>query len=150
MASCQNGPTRHAYAWQKGPFWQDTLALWTGFSLGVSRLPHHIWWWSRISRSCWVMGPWGLLILSGILQDKGEVGILFCVFRRPPPQHASCRQQKSTILFKVSITAAALFLRCPYWINRPWEIFNHRVLHFRHPSKFSSILLAEGNIYIEK
>ena len=27
MESCQNGPTRHAYAWQIGPFWQDTLDL---------------------------------------------------------------------------------------------------------------------------
>ena len=24
MVSCQKGPTRHAYAWQIGPFWQDT------------------------------------------------------------------------------------------------------------------------------
>ena len=23
--SCQNGPTRHAYTWQIGPFWQDTF-----------------------------------------------------------------------------------------------------------------------------
>ena len=28
MVSCQKGPTRHAYAWQIGPFWQDTLHLW--------------------------------------------------------------------------------------------------------------------------
>ena len=27
MVSCQKGPTRHAYAWQIGPFWQDTLEL---------------------------------------------------------------------------------------------------------------------------
>ena len=27
--SCQKGPTRHAYAWQIGPFWQDTLDVWT-------------------------------------------------------------------------------------------------------------------------
>ena len=27
MVSCQNNPTRHAYAWQIGPFWQDTLEL---------------------------------------------------------------------------------------------------------------------------
>ena len=26
--SCQKGPTRHAYAWQIGPFWQDTLDVW--------------------------------------------------------------------------------------------------------------------------
>ena len=32
--SCQKGPTRHAYAWQIGPFWQDTLDIslstWSG------------------------------------------------------------------------------------------------------------------------
>ena len=27
MVSCQKGPTRHAYAWQIGPFWQDTLQI---------------------------------------------------------------------------------------------------------------------------
>ena len=27
VVSCQKGPTRHAYAWQIGPFWQDTLDL---------------------------------------------------------------------------------------------------------------------------
>ena len=27
MVSCQKGPTRHAYAWQLGPFWQDTLDI---------------------------------------------------------------------------------------------------------------------------
>ena len=27
MVSCQKGPTRHAYAWQMGPFWQDTLVF---------------------------------------------------------------------------------------------------------------------------
>ena len=25
MVSCQKGPTHHAYTWQIGPFWQDTL-----------------------------------------------------------------------------------------------------------------------------
>ena len=28
MVSCQKGPTRHAYAWQIGPFWQETLDMW--------------------------------------------------------------------------------------------------------------------------
>ena len=28
MVSCQKGPTRHAYAWQIGSFWQDTLGMW--------------------------------------------------------------------------------------------------------------------------
>ena len=28
MVSCQKGPTRHAYSWQIGPFWQDTLDNW--------------------------------------------------------------------------------------------------------------------------
>ena len=34
MVSCQKGPTRHAYAWQIGPFWQDTLDVPDG-SLGL-------------------------------------------------------------------------------------------------------------------
>ena len=33
MVSCQKGPTRHAYAWQIGPFWQDTLEITTNFDL---------------------------------------------------------------------------------------------------------------------
>ena len=35
MVSCQKGPTRHAYAWQIGPFWQDTLNL------------NHIWGYTK-------------------------------------------------------------------------------------------------------
>ena len=27
MVSCQKGPTRHAYAWLIGPFWQDTPVM---------------------------------------------------------------------------------------------------------------------------
>ena len=27
MVSCQKGPTRHAYVWQIGPFWQDNLEM---------------------------------------------------------------------------------------------------------------------------
>ena len=41
MVSCQTGPTHHAYAWQIGPFWQDTLdyetGLWTVNSLTPER-----------------------------------------------------------------------------------------------------------------
>ena len=29
MVSCQKGPTRHAYAWQIGPFLQDTIDICT-------------------------------------------------------------------------------------------------------------------------
>ena len=31
MVSCEKGPTRHAYAWQIGSFWQDTLEMQQGF-----------------------------------------------------------------------------------------------------------------------
>ena len=30
MVSCQKGPTCHAYTWQIGPFWQDTLKIMQG------------------------------------------------------------------------------------------------------------------------
>ena len=38
MVSYQKGPTRHAYAWQIGPFWQDTLDIGTIGDKRISRL----------------------------------------------------------------------------------------------------------------
>ena len=41
MVSCQKGPTRHTYAWQIGPFWQDIpsmYAYWTNVVSGESRV----------------------------------------------------------------------------------------------------------------
>ena len=32
-ASCQKGTTRHVYAWQIGPFWQDSLDICTYISI---------------------------------------------------------------------------------------------------------------------
>ena len=29
MVSCKKAPPRHAYAWRIGPFWQDTLDVWS-------------------------------------------------------------------------------------------------------------------------
>ena len=45
MVSCQRGPTCHAYAWQIGPFWQDTLDLGLGLEWGWREvaLPSQIW-----------------------------------------------------------------------------------------------------------
>ena len=37
MVYCQKGPTRHAYTWQTGPFWQDTLV----FNFPTSSLGKH-------------------------------------------------------------------------------------------------------------
>ena len=34
MVSCQKGPTRHAYAWQIGPFWHDILDMCWCFKAG--------------------------------------------------------------------------------------------------------------------
>ena len=38
MVSCQKDPTRRAYAWQIGPFWQDTLQIY--LSLPYKHLYH--------------------------------------------------------------------------------------------------------------
>ena len=35
--SCQKGPTRHAYAWRIGPFWQDTLNIVNDDLYAISR-----------------------------------------------------------------------------------------------------------------
>ena len=40
--SCQKGPTRHACAWQIGPFWQDTLDVCVS-SMEQSCVCNHYW-----------------------------------------------------------------------------------------------------------
>ena len=53
MESCQKGPTRHAYAWQIGPFWQDILDVSLAILTEMER------------SSCWQFGPhWGCWRLS--------------------------------------------------------------------------------------
>ena len=42
--SCQKGPTRHAYAWQIGPFWQDTLNLRSSSSVWKTPLGAAVLW----------------------------------------------------------------------------------------------------------
>ena len=48
MASCQKGPTRHAYAWQIGPFWQNTIDICNGDTRTVliERIQYIVsgWW----------------------------------------------------------------------------------------------------------
>ena len=39
MVSCQKGPTRHAYTWQIGPFWQDTLEMYVSTELQLRETP---------------------------------------------------------------------------------------------------------------
>ena len=50
MVSCQKGPTRQAYAWQIGPFWQDTLAVSLDISVKDLHYTHNrcMWQWTRI------------------------------------------------------------------------------------------------------
>ena len=40
--SCQKGPTRHAYTWQIGPFWQDTLDMLVQLIYIRKRGPGHL------------------------------------------------------------------------------------------------------------
>ena len=54
--SCQKGPTRHAYAWQIGLFWQDTLVRWfpsqrTSYIESIFMLGH-----CHGKSNTWIMG----------------------------------------------------------------------------------------------
>ena len=40
----QKGPTRHAYAWQIGPFWQDTLDIWSIIKQDKSKMMFILFW----------------------------------------------------------------------------------------------------------
>ena len=47
MVSCQKGPTRHAYAWQMGPLWQDTHDFWC-LLLATDAYPEPLKLWNAI------------------------------------------------------------------------------------------------------
>ena len=49
MVSCQKDPTRHAYAWQIGPFWQDTLDI-TMYRSGFLTKQNLPWVWIRVEK----------------------------------------------------------------------------------------------------
>ena len=44
MVSCQKGPTRHAYTWQIGPFWQDTLNQFIKWVFSNFLITYHLSW----------------------------------------------------------------------------------------------------------
>ena len=56
--SCQKGPTRHAYAWQIGPFWQDTFEL-TKLS---HKMIQQLWRWNM---AC-LTPMWSYMLLQDV------------------------------------------------------------------------------------
>ena len=60
--SCQKDPTRHAYAWQIGPFWQDTLDISLNQLLGNQRasvMPQlQVIYTTRVDS--WDLSPWSV------------------------------------------------------------------------------------------
>ena len=58
MVSCQKDPTRHAYAWQIGPFWQDTLDLCHGVIIVTSSL----------NELAFNFLPWSIVTISNITE----------------------------------------------------------------------------------
>ena len=77
MVSCQKGPIRHAYAWQIGPFWQDTLdilAIGRSHSVDIGVLSTRCWFvvWEQMSyQMLWYSMPF---VCSVCLQN--------CSFKR--------------------------------------------------------------------
>ena len=59
--SCQKGPTRHAYAWQIGPFWQDALDIPSTFQvqLTLKLLKYWVSNWFLLFNTCiWLLTHW--------------------------------------------------------------------------------------------
>ena len=52
--SCQKGPTRHAYAWPIGPFWQDTLDLYDFIVQQIYGIQNNL-----VSNSAFYYEAWG-------------------------------------------------------------------------------------------
>ena len=94
--SCQRGPTRHAYAWLIGPFWQDTLEIKPNdFSCHIAKWRH-----------CTV------LIIKSPQYTGGDFMFLYRFIRRRRPQilvHAITFEQLFGFL---SFLAQLLALTC--------------------------------------
>ena len=69
--SCQKNPTRHAYAWQIGPFWQDTLDLCSSPAMICRRPknPNLVTAAARPSgtRTFWSDGRYFCLVQNGVI-----------------------------------------------------------------------------------
>ena len=69
MVSCQKGPTRHAYALQIGPFWQDTLDIWP--ILTVIELPAY---------RRFVLDTTNLVAIAGAIRMRLEIYSVWHVY----------------------------------------------------------------------
>ena len=79
MVSCQKGPTRHAYAWQIGPFLQETLDIWVVMTYVKNGL---LWYSSNMSSK--VINPIKAdqarpcpISLMGLLIRVAEIELIF-------------------------------------------------------------------------
>ena len=56
MVFCQNVPTSHAYAWQIGPFWQDTLEIWQAHHMDTPMIIYNHKKASHLKAACILYG----------------------------------------------------------------------------------------------
>ena len=87
MVSCQKGPTRHAYSWQIGPFWHDTLDLFWNT-------------WSTFTHSCHrqiIIHKLCVLALTGIIKAwrRGETSLAFLAKLL---SHCDCHVSRTMLL----------------------------------------------------
>ena len=125
MVSCQKGPTRHAYAWQIGPFCQDTLDLYNHSYLSLRHVnsqssnqcprAEEPWWWDIGYPGSWkwwgvdvfVIQPWFTSTISARL-DSLSAQIYFCL--------ESALDSASRHIGK-KVTAVTFFPIVPPWLS---------------------------------
>ena len=81
--SCQRVPTRHAYAWQRGPFWPDTLELryTCSHTILVCKLSEHISTQLKPQRylnTYYIQNKWVILACTGYPWEVERQRVSFC------------------------------------------------------------------------
>ena len=144
MVSCKKGPTRHAYAWQIGPFWQDTLNIWKLLYCPIScvlsachpaesilmRL-NSGWDPKLLHISMHISLPWALkMIMVFLVCGKGYKIFLVIYFYFADQSYQSYRNSLHSVEYLDNIWKVLLVWQgSPMWMlfktSKPWQNGHH-------------------------
>ena len=133
IVSCQKGPNRHAYAWPKEPFWQDTLDIRPGSK--ILTLGH------LSTNSCWRQLWLHLaLLLSLNGHTMGNWPIIPAIYNT---QNIPFRSQLTDVY-----TMPCLLIQRPLWSHQCGGGLNQlNIIHLKGPGQSGNSIATCKIVY---
>ena len=126
--SCQKGPTRHAYTWQIGPFWQDTLDM-TLVTFAFSLNGNQDWNWAFALQhycSCGIFGIYCLQITRQIVKGIFIWNYYNSVYCKQEVHRRMYPFQVKIIVISVTITCCIALGKLTHTIGKhTWLFYAH-------------------------